>query len=60
MVDECGRLRLLNLRESGMKQKMPWAIKGTREDLKEILGREMSPEPVELSILSTPHLGQST
>ena len=60
MVDECGRLQMLNLRESGMKQKMPWAIKGTREKLKEVLGREMSLEPVEPPMLSTPQLGESS
>ena len=57
MVEDCGRLRMLNLRESGMKQKMPWAIKGTREELKEVLSREISPEPVEPPMLSTANLG---
>jgi len=59
MVDECDRLRMLNLRESGMKQQMPWAIKGTREEVKKILGKEMSLQPIELPMLSTPHLEQS-
>lgn len=58
MVDECGRLQMLNLRESGMKQKMPWAIKGTRGELKAIFRREISVEPVEAPMISTPHLEQ--
>ena len=45
IVDGCARLKLLNLRESGMKQKIAWAIKGTKEEVREFLVREISPEP---------------
>ncbi len=40
MVDDCSRLQHLNLHESGMKQKMPWAIKGTKKEIADILRRD--------------------
>lgn len=46
MVDDCPRLQHLNLRESGMKQKMPWAIKGTRKEIIDILKNE----PIQASV----------
>ncbi len=45
LVDGSPRLRSLNLREAGMKEKMPWAMKCTREKMAEILNGEIPRKP---------------
>ncbi|KAI9880315.1 MAG: hypothetical protein M1830_004194 [Pleopsidium flavum] len=49
IVEDCSRLLQLNLSESGMKQKMPWAIKGTKKEISDILRRDLPQESADSS-----------